>query len=82
MNNDLIHYGIGTAFVALVAASAIFGLSQMSTAAQSNAETPAVDAPAASCTFLKIEPDGRDEYFLNVRTAPFQFCTAQILTYA
>ena len=49
MNNDLIHYGIGTALVAVVAASAIFGLSQVSTAAQSNAETTAGEtAPVAA----------------------------------
>ena len=44
MDNDLVHYGIGTAFVALVAASAIFGLSQISTATQSNAKSATVES--------------------------------------
>lgn len=62
MNNDLIHYGIGTAFVAVVAASAILGLSQISIATQSNAETPAVEtatlavesAPAAAKRTIRV----------------------------
>jgi hypothetical protein len=53
MNNDLVHYGIGTAFVAVVAASAIFGLSQVSMATQSSA------GPAAAETAMSAEPTER-----------------------
>ena len=61
MNSELLHYGIGTAFVALVAASAIFSLSQISMATQSSAES-APDEVAAKERSVRVvleSPFGR-----------------------
>jgi hypothetical protein len=62
MNNDLFHYGMGTAFVAVVAASAIFGLSQVSIATQSSAGTATTEAAQSAERTVRVileSPYGR-----------------------
>ena len=61
MNSDLLHYGIGTAFVAVVAASAIFWMSQISTATHSSAESATVEVAAKERTVRVVleSPFGR-----------------------
>jgi hypothetical protein len=62
MNNDLVHYGIGTAFVAVVAASAIFGLSQSSVVTHSSAGIATTEAAQSAERTVRVildSPYGR-----------------------